>query len=177
MKSPVIHPTASMAKNAVVVGDVRLAENVSIWYGAVLRGDDGSIAVGRGSNIQDGCVVHPEPDFPVTVGEGVTVGHRAILHGCTIGDGCLVGMGATVMNGAVIGAHSIVAAGALVTQGFTAPEGSLILGAPAKVRRVLTPEELRSLPESAAHYVRCAAEHLEAGNFVQGQLPETGSKL
>ena len=170
MKSPVIHSSAAVANNAVIVGDVKLGENVSIWYNAVLRGDDGSIEIGCSSNIQDGCILHPEPAFPVKVGESVTVGHRALLHGCTIEDGCLVGMSATVMNGAVIGRNSIVAAGALVTQGFTAPEGSLVMGAPARVRRALTPEEIRSLTESAAHYVRCAAEHIEAGHMLRGKV-------
>ena len=172
MKIPVIHPSAYIAKNAVVIGDVALSENASIWYGAILRGDDGSIAVGRASNIQDGCVVHPEPAYPVTVGENVTVGHRAMLHGCTIGDGCLIGMSATVMNGANIGPRSIVAAGALVTEGFTAPAGSMIMGCPARLRRMLTPEEMDALGHSAEHYVQCAAEHWELGLLVRGTCPE-----
>lgn len=145
-----------LAPNATVVGDVQLGENVNIWYGAVLRGDSGEISVGAGTNIQDNCVIHEK----TAVGCGCTVGHGAILHGCTIGDGTLIGMGAIVLNGAVIGKHCIVGAGALVTGKMDAPEGSLILGNPAKVVRPLTLEQLAELPLDAENYIRLAENQL-----------------
>ena len=147
-----------LAPNATVVGDVQLGENVNIWYGAVLRGDSGEISIGAGTNIQDNCVIHEK----TTVGCGCTVGHGAILHGCTIGDGTLIGMGAIVLNGAVIGKHCIVGAGALVTGKMDAPEGSLILGNPAKVVRPLTLEQLAELPLDAENYIRLAEKQLVA---------------
>ena len=145
-----------MAPGAHAVGDVVLGENVNIWYGAVLRGDTGKITVGKGSNIQDNCVLHEE----TTVGVDCTVGHGAILHGCAVGDRCLIGMGAIVLNGAKIGKHCIVGAGSLVTGKMDAPEGSLILGSPAKVVRPLTAEEIGALKEDAVHYIRLAEESL-----------------
>lgn len=143
-----------VAPNATVVGDVILEDDVNIWYGAVLRGDYGKIRVGSGTNIQDNCVIHDE----TTLGAGCTVGHGAIVHGCTVGDYCLIGMGAIVLNGAVLGDHCLVGAGAVVTGKMNAPAGSLILGNPAKVVRPLSPEEMAQLEEDAAQYVKKAAE-------------------
>ena len=145
-----------IAPGAVVVGDVELAEDVNIWYGAVLRGDSGKITVGKGTNIQDNCVVHEE----TTIGEYCTVGHGAILHGCTIGDGSLVGMGAIVLNGAVLGEGCLVGAGALVTGKTDAPAGSVLLGSPAKIAKTLSPEEMNAQRESALHYIAQAKESL-----------------
>jgi carbonic anhydrase/acetyltransferase-like protein (isoleucine patch superfamily) len=145
-----------LAPDAQVVGHVILGEDVGIWFGAAIRGDNEPIRIGARSNIQEGAVLHSDHGFPLTIGADVTVGHRAILHGCTIGDGALIGMGATVMNGARIGAGSIIGAGALVTEGKEIPEGSLVMGAPAKVIRALDAETRQRLLASAAHYVENA---------------------
>ena len=145
-----------IAPDAQVVGHVILAEDVGIWFGAAIRGDNEPIRIGARSNIQEGAVLHSDMGFPLTIGADVTIGHRAILHGCTIGDGALIGMGATVMNGARIGAGSIIGAGALVTEGKEIPEGSLVMGAPAKVIRALDAETRQCLLGSAAHYVENA---------------------
>jgi len=141
-----------IAPDAVVVGDVSLGENVNIWYGAVLRGDSGAITVGSGTNIQERCVLHEK----VTLGKNCTVGHGAIVHGCTVGDNCLIGMGSIVLDGAVIGDNCLVAAGALVTGKMDAPAGSLILGNPAKVVKPLTPEQIEGNRKSAEHYMELA---------------------
>ena len=143
---------AFVAPNATVVGDVVLEENVSIWYGAVLRGDSGTIRVGAGTNIQDNCVLHEG----TRIGKNCTVGHGAIIHGCTIGDGCLIGMGAIVLDGARLGDHCLVGAGAVVTGKTDAPAGSVLLGSPAKAVRELTPDARQEQEHSAAHYVDLA---------------------
>ena len=142
-----------VAPDAHVIGRVVLGADVGIWFGAVLRGDNEPITVGARSNIQEGALLHADPGFPCTVGEDVTVGHHAILHGCTVGDGALIGMGATLLNGATIGAGSIVGANALVTEGKTFPPGSLIVGSPAKAVRTLDEATRAKLLQSAAHYV------------------------
>ena len=142
-----------IAPNAVVIGRVRLAEDVGIWFGAVLRGDNEAVTVGRRSNIQEGVTVHTDMGFPATVGEGCTVGHQAIIHGCTIGDNSLIGMGATVLNGAVIGRNSLVGANALVTEGKTFPDNSLIVGTPARAVRTLDEATVEGLRRSADNYV------------------------
>mgnify|MGYP002689611855 CR=1 FL=1 len=152
MKTPDIHPSAFVAPGAVVRGEVHLAENSSVFYNAVLRGDRAPISIGEGTNIQDNCVVHVEYDLPVTVGKNVTVGHGAILHGCTIGDETLIGMGAIVLNGAQIGKSCLIGAGALVTQNAVIPDGCMAVGSPARVKRSLTPEEMDGLRRSAADY-------------------------
>lgn len=152
MKTPNIHPSAFVAPGAVVRGEVHLAENSSVFYNAVLRGDRAPISIGEGTNIQDNCVVHVEYDLPVTVGKNVTVGHGAILHGCTIGDETLIGMGAIVLNGAQIGKSCLIGAGALVTQNAVIPDGCMAVGSPARVKRPLTPEEMDGLRQSAADY-------------------------
>ncbi len=142
-----------IAPDAQVIGRVRLAANASIWFGAILRGDNELIDLGEDSNIQDGCVCHTDIGKPLVVGRGCTIGHRAILHGCMIGDNSLIGMGATVLNGAVIGANSLVGANALVTEGKVFPDNALIIGAPARVIRPLTDEEIARNRRSAAGYV------------------------
>lgn len=153
------HPLVWIAPGAVVVGDVTLAENVSIWFNAVLRGDTESLTIGAGSNIQDLTMVHADPGFPVIIGENCTIGHRAIIHGAKIGDNVLIGMGAILLNGAEVGEESIVGAGALLTQRKKYPPRSLILGSPAKVVRAITDDELIKLQSSAAHYVEKAQEY------------------
>lgn len=154
--APQVHPSAFVADTARVIGRVTLAEDSSVWYGAVLRGDTDPITVGRGSNIQDGSVLHADIGVPLTIGGYVTVGHQVMLHGCTIGDESLIGIGAIVLNGARIGRHCLVGAGALVTEGKVFPDGSLILGSPAKVARSLTPQEIEGLRQSAQHYIENA---------------------
>ncbi len=157
--TPRLHPGAWVADSATVVGRVELAADTGIWYGAVLRGDNEWITIGARSNIQDGSVLHTDLGFPLVVGEGVTVGHQVMLHGCTIGDGSLVGLQAVVMNGARIGRRSIVGAGALVTEGKVFPDGVLIMGSPAKVVRELSAEQFVLLERAAAGYVEKALRH------------------
>ncbi|WP_435168459.1 gamma carbonic anhydrase family protein [Falsirhodobacter sp. 1013] len=142
-----------IAPGAHVVGKVSLAEGVGIWFGAVLRGDNELLRVGAGSNIQENAVLHADWGFPLTVGADCTIGHRAMLHGCTIGDGTLVGMGATVMNGARIGPGCLIGANALITEGKEIPDGMLVMGSPARVVRPLEPEEIERLRLSARNYV------------------------
>lgn len=159
-----------IAHGAVVVGDVTLGEHASVWYNAVLRGDINRIVVGHHTNIQDNAVLHLADDFPCVVGDYVTVGHSAILHACTVGDECLIGMGAIVLDGAVIGEQCIVGARALVTQGMQVPPGSMVLGAPAKVTRPLTPEERAGLKPWAEKYAQNAAYCLAHGVNVGAPL-------
>ncbi len=146
-----------VAPGAHVIGRVSLAAEVSIWFGAILRGDNEPLTVGTGSNIQDNCVLHSDLGFPCTIGENVTLGHKAMLHGCTIGDGTLVGMGATVLNGAVIGRGCLIGAGALVSEGKTIPDGSLVMGAPGRIVRELDEAARAALLRSAEHYRQNAA--------------------
>ncbi len=156
-----------VAPGAHVVGRVRLAEDVGIWFGAVLRGDNEPIDIGTGSNVQEGAMLHTDLGYPIVIGAHVTIGHHAILHGCTVGEGALIGMGATVMNGARIGAHCLVGAGALVTEGKAFPDGSLIMGTPAKAVRTLDEAARAGLRASAPNYVanwkRFSAELRELG--------------
>ena len=154
--APQVHESAWVADSAQVMGQVSLAEDASVWFGAVVRGDTDHIRIGRRSNVQDGSVLHADQGMPLTLGEDVTVGHQVMLHGCTIGDGSLIGIQAVVLNGAKIGKHCLVAAGALVTEGKEFPDGSMILGSPAKVVRQLTPEQIEGLKRSAAGYVQNA---------------------
>ncbi|WP_375242860.1 gamma carbonic anhydrase family protein [Sphingomonas parapaucimobilis] len=151
-RHPIVHDTAWIAPSADVIGEVVLGEQVSLWFGAVIRADNGPVQVGARTNIQDGAVLHSDPGSPLTIGADCTVGHRAILHGCTVGEGCLIGMGAIVLNDAVIGAGSLVGAGALVTEGKAFPPGSLIVGAPARAVRALDPDQIARLRASAAGY-------------------------
>jgi len=157
--APEVHPSAWVAESAEVIGQVTLAENASVWYGAVLRGDNDRISIGPDSNVQEGCVLHTDRGQPLVIGQGVTVGHQAMLHGCTIGDHTLIGIQSVVLNGARIGRHCIVGAGALVTEGKEFPDGVLIVGAPAKVARELTPEQIAGLKASATHYVQQQQRH------------------
>lgn len=151
-REPRLSSDVWLAPTAIVIGSVVLGPDVSVWFNAVLRGDDEQITIGEATNIQDGAVIHADAGVPVNVGRRVTIGHQAMVHGATIGDDCLIGIGAVVLNGATIGAGSLVAAGALVPEGFEAPAGSLILGAPAKVRRDLDPSELEAVQETAREY-------------------------
>lgn len=151
-----------VAPTASVIGDVTLEDGVGVFYGAVLRGDSSTIEVGRGSNLQDNVVVHADPGFPARIGSGVSIGHGAVVHGCTVEDDCLIGMNATVLNGAVIGTGSLVAAGAVVLEGTVVPGGSLVAGVPAKVRRELSGEEREGIRRNADHYRTLSASHLEA---------------
>lgn len=150
---PQVAATAWIADSAQVIGTVTLGEEVSVWFGTVVRGDTNSITIGAGSNIQDASVLHADLGKPLVVGEGVTVGHQVVLHGCTIGDGSLIGIGAIVLNGAKIGKNCLVGAGSLVTEGKEFPDGSMIMGSPAKVVRQLTPEQIEGLLQSARHYI------------------------
>jgi carbonic anhydrase/acetyltransferase-like protein (isoleucine patch superfamily) len=150
---PQIDPSAWVADSAQVMGAVTMQANTSIWFGATVRGDTEHIHIGEGSNIQDGSVLHADHGQPLTVGKNVTVGHMVMLHGCTIGDESLIGIGAVVLNGAKIGRNCLVGAGSLVTEGKEFPDGSMIMGTPAKVVRQLTPEQMEGLRQSAAHYI------------------------
>lgn len=147
--------------NCVITGDVTIGEDTGVWHYAVIRGDEDRITIGARSNVQDGAVLHVDEGAPLTVGSGVTIGHRAIVHGCTIGDDVLVGMGAIVMNGAHIGAGSIIAAGAVVTEGAAIPPESLVIGVPGKVRANVRPEQRQATAENAARYVALAKADLE----------------
>jgi carbonic anhydrase/acetyltransferase-like protein (isoleucine patch superfamily) len=160
-REPRVDEEAFVAPTATVIGDVSLGAGASVWYGAVLRGDVERIAVGASSNVQDNCTLHADPGFPVGVGERVSIGHNAVVHGATVEDDCLIGMGATVLNGAVIGAGSLVAAQALVPQGMRVPPGSLVAGVPAKVRRELTEEERQGITLNGTMYAELARTHRE----------------
>jgi carbonic anhydrase/acetyltransferase-like protein (isoleucine patch superfamily) len=161
-RKPEIDPEAFTAPTSVVIGQVTMAAGSSAWYHAVLRADGGPIVIGADSNIQDNCTVHVDPGFPVSVGERVSVGHNAVLHGCTVEEDVLIGMGATILNGASIGAGSLVAAQSLVPQGMRVPPGSLVAGVPAKVKRELTDEEREHIKLNAAAYLGLARAHREA---------------
>jgi carbonic anhydrase/acetyltransferase-like protein (isoleucine patch superfamily) len=160
--APRIAATAWVADNASVIGEVVLEDEASVWYGAVLRGDNDLITIGRRSNVQDGSVLHTDHGIRLTVGVGVTIGHQVMLHGCTIGDGSLIGIQSVLLNGAKIGRHSIVGAGSLITEGKEFPDGVLIVGSPAKVVRELTPEQIARMALSEAHYVANAERHRNA---------------
>ena len=160
--TPQVHPTAFVADSAQVVGRVTLGEGSSVWFNTVIRADNEPMTIGAGSNIQDGSVLHSDTGFPLSVGERVTVGHQVVLHGCTVGDESLIGIGAVVLNGARIGKHCLVGAGSLVTEGKEFPDGSMILGSPAKVVRQLTPEQIDGLRHSAQHYI-ANAQRFQAG--------------
>lgn len=142
-----------IAPTAVVIGRVRLEKDASVWFGAVLRGDSEPITIGEGSNIQDGCIIHTDPGFPVVIGRHVTVGHLAVVHGCTIGDGSLVGIGAAVLTGARIGRNCLIAAKALVPEGKEIPDGSLVMGVPGKIVGTVRPEQIERMQAGARVYV------------------------
>jgi len=157
--APTLAEGAWAAPSADLIGDVRLGRGASVWFGAVIRADNTPILIGEESNVQDGAVGHSDPGAPLTIGARVTVGHQAILHGCTIGDQALVGMGARILNGAVIGPHCLVGAGALVTEGKSFDAGMLIVGAPARAIRALSEAEIAALAMSAAHYAQKAGHY------------------
>jgi carbonic anhydrase/acetyltransferase-like protein (isoleucine patch superfamily) len=157
-----------IADSAYVIGNVTLGEDTSIWFGSVLRGDNEEISIGKGSNIQEQCLLHTDPGFPLRVGTGCTIGHRVTLHGCTLEDHSLIGMSATILNGARIGRHCLIGAGTLITEGREIPEGSLVVGAPGRVVRSLQPDEIERLKSSAEHYVR------NARRFAAGLAPAAG---
>ena len=149
---PSVADDAWVAPGCHIVGNVTLAAKSSVWFGTTMRGDNEMITIGAGSNVQENCVMHTDMGYPLTVGAGCTIGHKAMLHGCTIGDNSLIGMGATVLNGAVIGKGCLIGAGALITEGKVIPDGSLVMGAPGKVVRELDPASLAALKASAIHY-------------------------
>ena len=153
------HPQSWVAPTATLIGKVRLQAGANVWFGAVLRGDNELIDIGENSNVQDGTVMHTDMGWPLTLGKGVTVGHNAMLHGCTVGDYSLVGIGAVILNGARIGKHCIIGANALVPEGREIPDGSLVVGSPGKVVRELTPAQQQLLEASAAHYVHNAQRY------------------
>lgn len=153
-KAPIHDPKTSwVADSAAVIGDVVLEEDSSVWFGAVVRGDNARIHIGRGSNVQDGAVLHVDPGFPLTLGADVTIGHLVMLHGCTIGDGSLIGIGAVVLNGAKIGANCLIGAKALITEGKEIPPRSVVMGAPGKIVRELSDEDLERIRRPAQSYV------------------------
>ncbi len=162
-QTPQVDPTAWVAPSAELIGDVTLAESASVWYQTVVRADTETITIGAGSNIQDGSVLHADPGAPLQVGAQVTVGHRVVLHGCTVHDRVLVGMGAVIMNRAEIGSDTIIGAGAVVTQGTQVPPGSLVLGAPATVVRETTAAQREAIVANADRYRAHAAAHRSAG--------------
>ncbi|GAA3404895.1 gamma carbonic anhydrase family protein [Pseudarthrobacter polychromogenes] len=159
--TPAVHESVFVAPTASIIGNATLARDSSAFYGVSVRADTAAITVGEGSNLQDNVVLHADPGFPCAVGERVSVGHAAVVHGCTVEDDCLIGMGATVLNGAVIGAGSLVAAGAVVLEGTVVPPRSLVAGVPGKVRRELTEEEYDGVRANAARYRELAAAHRE----------------
>jgi carbonic anhydrase/acetyltransferase-like protein (isoleucine patch superfamily) len=156
---PDIHPTAFVAPTAVIMGDVTLGEESSVWYTAVLRGDMAPIRIGARTNIQDATIVHVDEGVPCTIGDRVGVGHRVILHGCTVADECLIGMGSILLNGCVIGTGSVIAAGAVVPEGMEVPPGSLVMGVPGRVVRPVDAELARRIAGTWAHYVEQAKAH------------------
>jgi carbonic anhydrase/acetyltransferase-like protein (isoleucine patch superfamily) len=165
--APTIDESVFLADTATIIGRVTLEQNTSVWFGATLRGDNEPIVVGTDSNVQEGAVLHADPGFPLTIGEGVTIGHQAMLHGCTIGDGSLIGIQAVVLNGAVIGRNCLVGAGALVTEGKQFPDNSVILGSPAKAVRQVTDADIARMRGSAASYT-------DRREFYKAQLQRIG---
>ncbi len=160
-KTPNISAAGFVADNATLIGEVNLGEGANIWYGAVLRADVGPITLGEGSNVQDNAVVHLDPGGATTIGKNVTIGHGAIIHGCTLEDDCLVGMGATLLNNCVVGKGSIIGAGALVPEGMIIPERSLVVGVPGKVRGTVSDEQAGYPLKNATHYVKLGKKHAE----------------
>ncbi len=163
-RSPELHPDSWVAPNATVLGHVVLGERASAWYGSIIRAEAESIEIGVGTNIQDGVTIHVDPGFPARIGAGVSVGHNAVLHGCTVEDDALVGMGAVVLNGAVIGSGSLIAAGAVVPQGAVIPPGSMVAGVPGKVRRELSEDEIAGIRTNALLYQELVKVHRDASN-------------
>ncbi|MDO5710849.1 MAG: gamma carbonic anhydrase family protein [Micrococcales bacterium] len=157
---------AWIAPTAVLIGDVEVADDASVWFGAVCRGDGNAIRLGARSNLQDNAVIHADPGFPATIGQDVSIGHAAVVHGCTIGDRVLVGMGAIVMNGAVVGSDTLIGAGTLISEGAQIPPRSLVVGVPGRVRRELTEAEVAAVTDNARRYVTRAATYRRTGRIV-----------
>ncbi len=170
LKKPQIHPSAFVAPDAAVYGEVSIGEDCSVWFHATIRAGDGSVQIGARTNVQDNCVIHVDKGYSVRIGDDVTIGHGAIVHGCTVGSNTLIGMGAIVLNGAVIGQNCIVGAGALVTQNTVIPDGSLVMGSPARIKRSLREEEIRSNLANAQHYV-------EEGSAYKRELRQTNTEI
>lgn len=166
--SPELKEESWVAPDATLIGKITVERAGSVWFGAVLRGDNERITVGEGSNVQDGCVLHTDMGFPLTIGAECTVGHKVILHGCTIGDGSLIGMGAIILNGARIGKNCLIGAGALITEGKEIPDGSLVVGSPGKVVRQLSDEAIKGLYGSAVRYQQ------NAQRYRAGMMPVSG---
>lgn len=164
MSGPVVASTAWIAPSAMVMGDVVIGEESSIWYGAILRGDNDAIRVGDQTNLQDGTIVHVDDGVPCTIGNRVAVGHRVILHGCTVEDDCLIGMGSILMNGVIVGRGSLIAAGAVLPEGTLVPSGSLVMGVPGRVVRPIDPELTLRIEQTWRHYIEQARRH-RSGNF------------
>lgn len=158
-RQPSVHDTVFIAESAVVVGDVVLEKDASVWFGAVIRGDVDSIRIGEGTNVQDGAVLHVDAGSPMTIGREVTVGHAAALHGCAIGDGTLIGIKCVVLNGAKIGKNCLIGANALITENKIIPDGSLVVGSPGKILRSLTPDEIEGIVLNARHYAELSSEY------------------
>lgn len=156
-KTPTIAQSAWIAPDANVIGACDIQDTASIWFGATLRGDNELITIGKNSNIQENCVLHTDVGYPMTIGQGCTIGHKVMLHGCVIGDNTLIGMGAIILNGAQIGKNCLIGAGALITENKVIPDGSLVMGAPGKIIRTLDDSAIQSLRASAAHYAQNAA--------------------
>lgn len=171
MEKPVFGKKVFIAPGARLTGALTLRDNVSVWYNAVARADTAPITVGEGSNLQDGCILHVESGCPLTIGTDVSVGHGAILHGCTVGDNTVVGMGAILLNGSRVGKNCLIGAGALVTEGCCIPDGSLAFGSPARVIRPLTEEEITHSRASAAHYRAAAQALYEEGEMTDAGMP------
>lgn len=162
LAKPEISASAFVAETAAIVGNVRIEDEASVWYGAVLRGDEGKITVGRRANVQDNVIVHSGPGEDVLIGEGATVGHGAIVHGCTIGKYSLIGMGAIILSQAVIGEHCIIGAGAVVKEGDRIPDGSMVVGIPGKVIKQVTPEQAKSIEANAGEYVTLSRRYMSS---------------
>ena len=162
--TPKIDPDSWVASNAIIIGKVELKKNSNIWFNTTLRGDVEPITVGEGSNIQDGSVIHTDPECPATIGKNVTVGHLVMLHGCIIEDDCLIGIGSTILNKVQIGKNSIIGANTLITENKIIPERSLVIGSPGKVIRQVTDEEIKHIKENAAHYVSNYKKYKNLGN-------------
>lgn len=158
---PKIEKNAFISENSTIIGRCFIGEDCSIWYNAVLRADVNEILIGKGTNIQDGCIIHCDDDAGTIIGENVTVGHNAIIHGCTIGTNCLIGMGSTILDGVVIGDNVIVGANSLITSGKTIPSGVLVMGSPAKVVRELTSEEIEGIRKSVKGYIKLSREYAD----------------
>lgn len=159
--TPRIDATCFVADNATIIGDVTMKADASVWFGSVIRGDKDHIEIGEGSNIQDNCTLHTDPQHVLTIGKHVTVGHDAILHGCHIEDEVLIGMGAIILNGAHIGSHSIIGAGALVTEHMQIPKNSIVVGCPAKVIKTISAQQIQEIQDNAMHYAQLGKEYKE----------------